>query len=61
MKAVIVVCDGMGDRPSRILKGLTPLQAAEAEVFNEIARLGECGIIDVISPGQPPGSDTAHL
>lgn len=61
MKVVIVVCDGMGDRPSKILKGLTPLQAAEAKVFDEIARLGECGIMDVISPGQPPGSDTAHL
>ncbi|HDD43098.1 MAG TPA: 2,3-bisphosphoglycerate-independent phosphoglycerate mutase [Nitrososphaeria archaeon] len=61
MKAVLVVCDGLGDRPTRALAGLTPLQAAKAETFNRIASEGECGIMDVIAPGQPPGSDTAHL
>jgi len=57
----LVVCDGLGDRPARALNGLTPLQAARAETFDMIAAGGECGIMDVIAPGQPPGSDTAHL
>jgi len=61
MKAVLVVCDGLGDRPTKALAGLTPLQAAKAETFDRIASEGECGIMDVITPGQPPGSDTAHL
>lgn len=61
MKAVLIVCDGMADRPTKALNKLTPLQAADAQSFNRIASLGECGIMDVISPGQPPGSDTAHL
>lgn len=61
MKAVLIVCDGMADRPTRALGGLTPLQAAEARTFDKIASGGECGIVDVIAPGQPPGSDTAHL
>ncbi len=61
MKAVLVVCDGLGDRPTKALAGLTPLQAAKAETFDRIASEGECGIMDVIAPGQPPGSDTAHL
>jgi len=61
MKAVLVVCDGLGDRPTKTLNGLTPLQAANAETFDRIASEGECGIMDVIAPGQPPGSDTAHL
>lgn len=61
MKIVLIVCDGMGDRSTKALNGLTPLQAANAPTFNRIASLGECGIMDVISPGQPPGSDTAHL
>ncbi|MCL7401649.1 MAG: 2,3-bisphosphoglycerate-independent phosphoglycerate mutase [Thaumarchaeota archaeon] len=61
MKTVLIVCDGMGDRPTKALNGLTPLQAADAYTFNKIASLGECGIMDVIAPGQPPGSDTAHL
>ncbi|MEM1583176.1 MAG: 2,3-bisphosphoglycerate-independent phosphoglycerate mutase [Nitrososphaerota archaeon] len=61
MKAVLIVCDGMGDRPTKTLNNLTPLQAANAPTFNRIASLGESGIMDIISPGQPPGSDTAHL
>jgi len=61
MKAVLIVCDGLGDRPTKTLKGLTPLQAAKAETLSRIASQGECGIMDVIAPGQPPGSDTAHL
>ncbi len=61
MKTVLVVCDGLGDRPTKALNGLTPLQAAEAETLDRIAANGECGIMDVIAPGQPPGSDTAHL
>lgn len=61
MKIVLIVCDGMADRPTKALNGFTPLQAADAPTFNRIASLGECGIMDVISPGQPPGSDTAHL
>ena len=61
MKVVLVVCDGLGDRPTKALNGLTPLQAANAETLDRIAANGECGIMDVIAPGQPPGSDTAHL
>ena len=61
MKAVLIILDGVGDRPIKALGGLTPLQAAEAETLNLIAERGECGIMDPIAPGQPPGSDTAHL
>ncbi|RLG06156.1 MAG: hypothetical protein DRN65_05785, partial [Thaumarchaeota archaeon] len=61
MKVILVVCDGLGDRPVKSLNGLTPLQAAKAETLDRIAAGGECGIMDVIAPGQPPGSDTAHL
>lgn len=61
MKVILVVCDGLGDRPVRALGGLTPLQAARADTLDRIASEGECGIMDVIAPGQPPGSDTAHL
>lgn len=56
-----MICDGLGDRPAKALNGLTPLQAANAATFDLIAEKGECGIMDPIAPGQPPGSDTAHL
>ena len=61
MKAIMVVGDGMADRPLRELKMKTPLEAAEKPSLNWIAENGVCGIIDPIAPGIPPGSDTAHL
>ncbi|HJX24052.1 MAG TPA: 2,3-bisphosphoglycerate-independent phosphoglycerate mutase [Candidatus Bathyarchaeia archaeon] len=61
MKAILIVGDGMADRPVRILKSKTPLQAAKKKNIDALAKIGISGIMDVISPGVPPGSDTAHL
>lgn len=61
MKAVLVVGDGMGDRPVEELDGKTPLQVAKKPNMDRIARSGTCGMMDPISPGISPGSDTAHL
>ena len=60
-KAVLVVMDGLGDRPVPELDGKTPLQAAKTPVFDRLAKTGINGMMDVIGPGQTPGSDTAHL
>jgi len=61
VKAVLVIGDGMADVPLKKLNGKTPLEAAEKPSLNHIAESGICGIMDVIAPGIPPGSDTAHL
>ncbi|MCK5631554.1 2,3-bisphosphoglycerate-independent phosphoglycerate mutase [Candidatus Bathyarchaeota archaeon] len=61
MKAILVIADGMADVPLKELKGKTPLEAADLPSLDQIADLGICGIMDVIAPGIPPGSDTAHL
>lgn len=61
MKAIIVVGDGLADRPLKSLSGRTPLEAAEKRNLDAVARDGVCGIMDVISPGRPPGSDVANL
>ncbi len=58
-KVILVICDGLGDRPS--LAGKTPLQAADTPNIDEISKAGINGLMDVISPGIVPGSDTAHL
>ena len=60
-KVVLLVLDGISDRPCDELGGLTPLKAAKTPVLDRIATEGVCGIMDVISPGIRPGSDTAHL
>ena len=61
MKAILVIADGMADRPLEKLDWKTPLEAAHKPSLNHIAKTGVCGIMDPISPGLPPGSDTATL
>ena len=61
MKAILVIADGMADRPLKKLDWKTPLEAARKPSLNHIANTGVCGIMDPISPGLPPGSDTATL
>lgn len=39
----------------------TPLEVASTPNLDEAARRGQAGLMDVIAPGVPPGSDTAHL
>jgi 2,3-bisphosphoglycerate-independent phosphoglycerate mutase len=60
-KVLIIVCDGLGDRPVDALDGRTPLEAAMRPNLNHFAKKGACGIMDIIAPGVRPGSDTAHL
>lgn len=61
MKTVLVIADGMADVPLKELKDKTPLEAAQKPALNRIAESGICGMIDVIAPGIPPKSDTAHI
>ncbi|MFQ5918740.1 MAG: 2,3-bisphosphoglycerate-independent phosphoglycerate mutase [Thermoplasmata archaeon] len=60
-KVLLVVCDGLGDRPNEVLGGQTPLQAAATPTLDWFAARGASGQVDVIAPGTRPGSDTAHL
>jgi len=60
-KIVMLVLDGIGDRPCDDLAGLTPLQAARTPVLDRLAAEGITGIMDPIGPGIRPGSDTSHL
>jgi 2,3-bisphosphoglycerate-independent phosphoglycerate mutase len=59
--AVLVIADGMADRPIRELGWKTPLEAACRPALNRLAECGVSGIMDPIAPGIPPGTDTATL
>ncbi len=61
MKGIIMIIDGMADRPLGELGGKTPLEAARTPNMDRMAELGINGIMDSIKPGIRPGSDTAHL
>jgi 2,3-bisphosphoglycerate-independent phosphoglycerate mutase len=60
-KILVVVMDGLGDRAVKDLHWKTPLQAANRPNLNWFAEHGATGIVDIISPGVRPGSDTSHL
>ncbi|MHB1458088.1 MAG: 2,3-bisphosphoglycerate-independent phosphoglycerate mutase [Armatimonadota bacterium] len=61
MKAILLICDGMADRPVPELGGKTPLEAANNVNMNRLAAEGENGLMDPIAPGIRAGSDTSHL
>jgi 2,3-bisphosphoglycerate-independent phosphoglycerate mutase len=58
---LLLILDGISDRPCPELGGKTPLQAASTPILDRLAREGICGIMDTIRPGIRPGSDTSHL
>ncbi|MGC9517070.1 MAG: 2,3-bisphosphoglycerate-independent phosphoglycerate mutase [Methanomicrobiales archaeon] len=61
MKGIIMIIDGMGDRPIKELGNKTPLEYANTPHMDELATIGINGIMDPIIPGIRPGSDTAHI
>jgi 2,3-bisphosphoglycerate-independent phosphoglycerate mutase len=61
MKYIVILGDGMADRPIDELGGKTPLQAAEIPTIDMLASKGEIGLAATIPPGMKPGSDTANL
>jgi len=60
-KGLLVILDGLGDRPIEEFDGKTPLEYAKTPNMDRLAKLGILGQQDPIKPGQPAGSDTAHL
>lgn len=70
---VMVVPDGMGDRPYPALSGVmpgdpngairprTPLEAADTPNLDALARLGRCGLMYPLRPGLAPSSHQAHF
>ena len=60
MKAILVIADGLGGRPTDY-NGQTCLEAADTPNLDQMAAKGSVGLMDSIKPGVRPGSDTAHL
>ena len=60
MKAILVILDGLGGRPTD-LDGATCLERAATPNMDGLAQRGALGLMDPIRPGVRPGSDTSHL
>lgn len=61
MKYVIILGDGMADRPIKELDGKTPLAYAETPTLDRLSKVSEIGLVHTIPEGMKPGSDTANL
>ncbi len=61
MKYIVIIGDGMADRPVKELSGKTPLQVASIPNMDRLAREGIIGRIRTVPPGFHPGSDIANL
>ncbi|MBO5069423.1 MAG: cofactor-independent phosphoglycerate mutase [Roseburia sp.] len=61
MKYLVILGDGMADRPIEELGGKTPLEYASTPKMDELASKGEIGMVHTIPDGMKPGSDTANL
>ena len=60
-KILLVIFDGLGDRPLNELGHKTPLESTPKPNLDWFAANGINGLVDPIAPGIVPGSDTSHL
>ncbi len=61
MKYIVILGDGMADRPIEALEGKTPLAYAATPMMDELAKISEIGMVHTVPDGMSPGSDTANL
>ena len=61
MKYIVVIGDGMADRPVEGAGGSTPLRAARTPNMDRLAERGVVGLVKTIPEGMDPGSDVAIL
>lgn len=61
MKYIIVIPDGMGDKPIRALSGKTPLEAARTPNMDFFASRGQVGTAFTIPKGYVPGTDIGSM
>jgi len=61
MAVILLILDGIADRPWPVLDGLTPLQAARTPNLDRFASLGQAGVLHTLGRGMAPGSELAHF
>lgn len=54
----MIIIDGLGDRPSRLLEDATPLEAAHTPNLDRLVSEGYCGQVDPFIAAMPVGTHT---
>ena len=57
-RCVVLILDGLGDRPIPALGGRTPLEAARTPRLDRLAATGRCGLVDPVEEGRVPNTHT---
>ena len=58
---LLVVLDGLADRPYQELGGHTPLEAANTPTLDQLAREGQSGFCYPLEPGRIPSTELVHF
>ena len=61
MKYIVILADGMSDRPLARLGGKTPLMAARTPAIDRLCSQSRCGRLVTVPDDMPPGSEIANL
>ena len=60
-KGIYLIADGLGDRPIKELKNLTPLEYSNTPTMDFLCKEGVTGLIHPYSPGYRVGTDWGHI
>ncbi len=61
MKYLVMLCDGMADKPHPALGDKTPMELAKKPMMDALAKNAEVGLCRTVAAGLKPGSDVANL
>jgi len=61
MKYILLLGDGMADRPLDEYGGKTPLEISSTPCMDSLAARGTLGMVNTIPDGYEPGSDVANM
>lgn len=61
MKYLVLLCDGMADKPFALLNNKTPMESADKPIIDKLAKVSEVGLCKTVGKGLKPGSDVANL
>lgn len=61
MRTLLLLLDGLGDRPSEVLKDKTPLEYAKTPNLDAFAKKSVTGMMTPYKKGVPLGTEVAHF
>lgn len=61
MKTILLLLDGLGDRPHSVLNGKTPLEAAYTPNLDKLCSHAQTGLMIPYKQGVPLGTEVSHF